>query len=213
MATGSPAGSGAAAVPEDARTLWIDRDPQGERHKDWRLVVYESTEERHADSPLEGPVSTLALAKHMLRCGGDPRLWLATFLREKGIGASDRVAHELKVLTDTLQVAGCFDQVNVGALVCLEVVCRRIQTITDAYSGSGKPNWARARFFGGTSGIDDSVMPGLRNYVTRRARESRESGGGGNNDGFIDDAVADGGLPGGADPKGKGLGKAGGKKA
>ncbi len=60
---------GSEEIPqaEDARTLFVDYDDQSERYKDWRKVVNEMTEYNFRDWPLDGPLSTLHLSKHMLR--------------------------------------------------------------------------------------------------------------------------------------------------
>eukprot|EP00974_Lingulodinium_polyedra_P037488 3595860-Lingulodinium_polyedra.AAC.1 len=74
------------------------------------MVCSESTEEAWKDAPLEGPISLLHTLKAMLRSGGDPRRWLAEFCRDRKIEKSDRVYHELVVLTDVLYFGGTFDQ-------------------------------------------------------------------------------------------------------
>ena len=53
----APVGTGEEAVEEDLRTLWIDRDDQGQRFKEWKKVCSESSEERQADSPVARPPS------------------------------------------------------------------------------------------------------------------------------------------------------------
>ena len=45
-----PADTAEEVVEEDLRTLWIDRDDQGQRFKEWKKVCSQSTEERQADS-------------------------------------------------------------------------------------------------------------------------------------------------------------------
>ena len=72
------------------------------------------------------------------------RLDAALWQREKKLESADRVIHEMKVLTDTLYYAGAYDCLNLGALISIEIVCRRIQTIVDAYSNPARPNWERA---------------------------------------------------------------------
>ena len=76
---------------------------------------------------------------------GDPRLWLQMWLRTKRIETSDRIYHELKVLIDCLFYAGTFDQLNIPGLMSLEVISRRIQAISDAYTNPMRPSWENAR--------------------------------------------------------------------
>ena len=67
-----PAGTGEEAVEEDLRTLWIDRDDQGQRFKEWKKVSSESSEERQADSPVAGPPCLTVceqMQHHGAQCG------------------------------------------------------------------------------------------------------------------------------------------------
>ena len=52
--------------------------------------------------------------------------WFERCLRDKHISSKDRAAHELRCLCDVLEEAASFDQVNLGALACLEVAARRL---------------------------------------------------------------------------------------
>eukprot|EP00972_Heterocapsa_arctica_P069899 10325118-Heterocapsa_arctica.AAC.1 len=70
----------------------------------------------------------------MDRVGGDPRQWLREWLRDKGIATSDRVARELKALTEALYLGGTYDQLNLGALMIVEALTRRIAGIVSAHS-------------------------------------------------------------------------------
>jgi len=205
---------------EDVRTLWVDYDAQGERYKDWRTVVRESSVNVFGDNPLEGPSTVLTLSKHYLRHGGDPRQWLILWMREKGIASNDRVIHEMRVLTDLLYYAGTYDQLNIGSLLCLEVAGRRLQLCVEAYSNPSKPCWDAAKFFSGRSVAEDGIAPEMRRYIAKearndaeillarsRGRELKALGGSVNDEGVVDDAVATGGLPGAKGGRGRGAGR------
>jgi hypothetical protein len=154
--------------------LWIDWDSHGERYKAWREVCRESSQEDIPDDHLEGVTTALHMCKAMERQGGDPRRWLSGWLLEKKIDSADRVAHELRSLTDTLYMAGVVDQVNVGGLVSLELVCRRIALIVEAYATSTKPSWEHAKFYSGAASAEEVIAPALRNYVLRRAKDEHD---------------------------------------
>ena len=195
---------------DEVRTLWIDIDDQEERFKEWRKVCAESTDERFVDWPLEGPSTALFWCKHAQRFGGNPRLWLAEFIRAKKLETTDRSVHELTLLCDVMWYAGTYDQLNVGGLAALEAIVRRINTITDAHAvAGGKPNWSRAKYFSGSSSIDDGVCPAMRTHIARKQREEKDhsgrgpadTSGGGQGDG------AEVGLPGLGKDKSKGGGK------
>lgn len=86
----------------------MDYDEQGERFKEWRKVVNEMREYSFGGWPLEGPPSTMHLAKHMLRNGGDPRLWLQVWSRHKGVVETDRVMFELRTLIEIFYLGGVY---------------------------------------------------------------------------------------------------------
>ena len=61
-----------------------------------------------------------------------------------------------------------------GGLACLEICCRRIQAFMGAYSG-GQVKWSAAKFFvGGIAPGSTAISPGLRQYVSRRAKEEQQ---------------------------------------
>ncbi len=160
---------------EDLRTCWIDVDEAGIRYKEWRKVVLESTQESFRDSSLRGPSTCLEVCRKMQHHGGNPRLWFAEWARETNISKKDRAWHEVKTLIDTLYLAGTFDQVNMGALACLEVVARRLLQYVEAYAhGSEHPNWNAAKHIGG--GDDSlSLMPEeMRTFASKLSREEAE---------------------------------------
>ena len=79
-------------------------------------------------------------------------MWLAQWLRDRRLESTDRVAHELRVLGETLQAAGSYDQLNLGGVAAFEIVARRVQLITEAYSNPQKPDWDTTKFFSGRGG-------------------------------------------------------------
>ena len=208
---------GGSKADDDSRTLWVDWDDQGQRYKEWRLVVSESREASFGDSPIEGPSSCLHLMKHWLRHGGSPRLWLDIWCRSKGISNHERVYHELSLLLELFYVGGTYDQLNLPALCCFEVAARRIQSIVDAYAGDpSRPSWANARLYSGVGQAEDLVAPELRHYVARRAKEesdveSMRQRVRGLPSGAAAEAAKEGALPkageGAGQPKGRGRGR------
>ena len=159
----------------DARTLCVDYDEQGSRFKLWRSVVLESKDFSYADWPFEGPSTVMHLLKQMHRNGGDARLWLQLWARQKNILDSDRVMHEMRCLTDILYHAATFDQLNLPVLASMEAASRRIQCIVEAYaSGTGAPDWSNAKLYTCHTGPDDLVSPQLRSWAARRGKEEVE---------------------------------------
>ncbi|CAK0893720.1 unnamed protein product, partial [Prorocentrum cordatum] len=167
----------AAAAPiksEDVRLLAVDFDGQGERFKPRREAVHESSQEEFSDQPMDAPPSALTTCKSMLRVGGDPRLWLREYLREKGLASADRVAHELRCICEALYMAGCYDQVNLGGLMALEVFCKRLEGIVAAHANPQRVQWEVAKYYAGVQSAEDVAGPLLRAHVARKIREDRE---------------------------------------
>jgi hypothetical protein len=158
----------------EVRTLWVDYDAHGERHKAWREVVRESSSQVYPDFPLDGPSTCLHLIRHIERTGGDPRLWLQIWLRTKKIEETDRVAHEMKVLVDALYFGGIYDQLNLPALVCIEVVCRRLQLIVEAYANPARPSWENARLYASQASAEEVISPAFRSWAAKKNKEEAE---------------------------------------
>ncbi|CAK0811878.1 unnamed protein product [Prorocentrum cordatum] len=124
---------------EDVRLLAADFDGQGERFKPWREAVHEITQEEFSDQPLDAPPSALATCKSMPRVG---------------------VAHELRCICEDLYMAGCYDQVNLGGLMVLEVLCNRLAGIVAARSNPQRVQWELAKYY--TAGFQGAGgRPGL----------------------------------------------------
>ena len=117
------------AVTEDLRTCPIDTDETGSRSKSWRNVVLESTQETFSDSVVSGLATALTVCRKMLQNGSDPKRWFAEWAEELSFGREDRAGHEMFSFIHIFYQAGCYDQLNMGALACMELVSRRLQQI------------------------------------------------------------------------------------
>ncbi|CAK0867094.1 unnamed protein product [Prorocentrum cordatum] len=157
----------------DARTLWVDWDEQGERRKEFKRAVAESSDVKWDHHRLPADRTCLHTCKMMVNLSGSPHAWLERFLREKGIASTDRVAHELRVLCDILEEAGEFDQINLGGLACLEVAALRLNLLVDAHK-SGSASYSNAKYLSPLTEVDQLMAPGLRSHVSRRAKEEYE---------------------------------------
>ena len=162
------------AEEEDARTLWVEFDSQGQRYKPWKTACDESVVHSYAATPLEGPLTCLDFCRHTERHGGDARMWLDVWLRDKRVARTDRTFHELQTLVDALHLAGTWDQYNLGASLCCERLARRVQAICDAHRDPEHVSWTSAGYYAGSASAADAVMPSMRNYVARRAREEAD---------------------------------------
>ena len=113
------------------------------------MACQESRQPDHAGLGLGGEGTALHMAKMMERQGGDPRLWAERWPRERLIERDSRTGHELSVLKNALHQGGFYDQLNVGGLGCLEVICQRIAVLVEAHSQPSRPNWTAARYLEG----------------------------------------------------------------
>ena len=82
--------------------------------------------------------------------------------RDKHMSGKGRAAHDLRCLCDVLEEAACFDQVNLGALACLEVAAVRLNLIVDAHKQGGAPSYASAKYLTPLAETDEILAPGLR---------------------------------------------------
>ena len=162
---------------EDVRTLWVQHDERGERHKPWREVVREIKKYTFKDWPLEDGLSTVEhMAKRWEQSGGTPLLWLELWARDRLLNQSDRTYIEMKCLLSAIHYAGSYDQVNLASMASIEVLCRRVSQIVEAYSGDPNkpPKWGGLRHFMGVAGPMDVIDPALRTAVFRRNKEEME---------------------------------------
>ena len=210
---------------DDERTLWVDIDEHGEQWKPWRSAVRESFTRRWGpEFDLDGPPSALEVCKHFDKNGGDPRLWLQLFEADKGIKRTDRLHHEMTTLIDTLYYAGSVDSLNLGGLLCLEVVARRLESIVEALrDGQEHANWDTAKYLAGRRSAMDCVSAGLRSWAStqvqnevrvhsyRSRARGLASGVAQDDDGEVGATAPGGPTPANANkrPKGKGRGRQG----
>ena len=144
---------------------------QRERYKEWRQVTLECREYNFRDWPLDGPLTTQHFIKHTAKHGGDAKRWLAEWMRSKQIQEGDRISFEMKVLIESIYLAGTYDQLNLSSLACIEIIARRIQAIVDAYSSGPIPDWHSAKVMTLYRSPEDAISPQLRSWAARKNKE------------------------------------------
>lgn len=159
-------------MSNDARTLFVDYDTEGERFKEWRQVTLECKEYSYKDWPLEGPLTTLHFLKHTARHRGDPKRWLSEWMRAKQIQENGRMRLEMRILIECVYIGGTYNQLNLSGLACVEVVVRRIQAIIDAYSTGPIPDWHSARVITAYKSPEDAISPQLK--MRLKVRDGRK---------------------------------------
>ena len=173
-------GAGAAAptpvdVTDDLRTLWVDYDSLGVRFKPFRLAVEESVTVTFKDSPYPGTACALNAAKRMMDESGDARGWFAEFCRERRITRRDKVWHDMSAIIDAVTVGATIDQLNVGGLMIMECLFRRLMALAEAHErGPDYPNWQLATFISSDYRRGDLLPADFRSEVSRKAKEHLE---------------------------------------
>ncbi|CAK0823231.1 unnamed protein product [Prorocentrum cordatum] len=97
-ALAAPRAAEQAPSDEDVRTLWVDNDGVGERYKSWKKAVQESRGEPISAVEVQGPPSTLPLARHVRAIRGRPAALVAGVCADSNIFKTDRVYHEMATL-------------------------------------------------------------------------------------------------------------------
>jgi hypothetical protein len=182
----------------DARILPIRTGPTGIRHREWREVADNITEEVFEDWPIKGPRTSLWCAQFMRRrnsCADHHLMWRTTAkLQPEQWGVAE---HE--TLLNIVEVAGGYDQLDLGNCAFAEAIFRRLQVIEWAYAdklrdaggtgGGSKLEYEEIAAFSGRSGHSENslmVAPSLLEHVKltvekdavilknlRKAREER----------------------------------------
>ena len=80
----------------------------------------------------------------------------------------------MRVLVDLFGYGGTYDQINLGALVSMEVACRRLQSLAEAYDrGVDQPSWDVAQYIG-VNDEGDLLTQEQRHEANRKARDKLE---------------------------------------
>ena len=116
---------------DDARVLTVMYDPQGQRFRDFRDAVYNSSSPAWTDWPLTGPRTTLWCLKWMLHRAGSPLSWHLMWVQLGKLSTSDSLVLSHEFSCRMLECATTYDQVDTGALASFEVCARQLQTCED----------------------------------------------------------------------------------
>ena len=151
----------------DARILPIKRDDEsGERWRDFRSVAQSSHMQEFADWPLEGPRTALWLCKEIAKSGGGPVQHHTRWRTAYRVEEADRACHEHEFLCTLLEVAGSYDQLDLGCLASVETVCRRLQLLEETKAGGGMAAFEGAKHFLGYRRTGPLLAPSLSNHVS-----------------------------------------------
>ena len=102
---------------------------------------------------------------------GGPVTRSTTWRTQARVPEGDRSTHEHMVLSETLELTVCYDQLNLGALASAELMVRRLQLIEAAHQHNpGNPDYTGARHFMGETGMHQGALiaPELTSHVSDR---------------------------------------------
>jgi hypothetical protein len=163
------AAAGAGAPSADARVCPVRFDERGERYRQYGEAVSMLLEPAWHDWPIKGPRTVRWLAKYIKDMGITPKLRTARFLTDAKVADTDRVKHEHSTLMEILEWAMVYDQLDVSALSCFELLSRRVQLLEEAYAANPKaPRFEGGEYFQGLGRRNAAVDPALTQYVAQQ---------------------------------------------
>ncbi|CAK0875001.1 unnamed protein product, partial [Prorocentrum cordatum] len=123
---GAVGGTRAPPPAEDARALAIKRDAAGRRFRDLKSVADSSEQCEFEDWALSGPRTASHVAKEIARQSGGPVQRHTTWKHENKLNDDEHsvVAHEM--LSEILELACTYDQVDVANLASMEALARHL---------------------------------------------------------------------------------------
>ncbi|CAK0801682.1 unnamed protein product [Prorocentrum cordatum] len=130
VASAVPDAVGGTRTPppaEDARTLAIKRDAAGRRFRDLKSVADSSEQCEFEDWALSGPRTASYVVKEIAKQSGGPVQRHTTWKHENKLNDDEHsvVAHEM--LSEILELACTYDQVDVANLASMEALARHLQ--------------------------------------------------------------------------------------
>ena len=124
-------------------------DEQGQRHRSWKSVCDESSEDAWEDWPVRGPRTVQWVARFIERAHRTPTNHHTTWRSLCRLQATDAGVAEHETLCRALEALGSYDQINVCNSAAAEVLVRKLQVIEEKH---------RDRLLQNTGGaVDDDV--------------------------------------------------------
>ena len=123
-------GGGAVAMnQDDARTLAVRYSSEGKRRRELREGVELVSESSWGDWPIKGPRTAKWVGQYIVTNGGSPLTMHNTWKSNCKLQPSDNGVLEHESICKDLELALEYDQLNLGELACLELLCRQLQML------------------------------------------------------------------------------------
>eukprot|EP00971_Amphidinium_carterae_P169288 3354109-Amphidinium_carterae.1 len=126
------------------------------------------------DEEMEGEMSCLWYLEKIVATGLDPVARHRAWVTDSGIPSGDRSVYEHQMISLVLQTAATRDQLNMGALISMEMLVRRAMLIESAHSHSpGNPDYSHGSDFMGLGEQRGGALvnPGLLKLAASKATE------------------------------------------
>ena len=180
--TAASGGTPAAGDPDDLRTLPVRYDGRGVRGRSFHDAAQLLTESDQEDWTVKGPRSMLWVVKNMADQGHTPRQRHYWWRQVLGLQADDTGVDDHLFLSEIMEEAACFDQINVSELMFMERIARRYQmweqmyasALRKAEAGSSSGAWLDEReiFLGNERSRGHALIcPDLEKWVAARLAE------------------------------------------
>ena len=117
----------------DARVLSVERDPSGERWRNFKDTVSELTVHQWSGFPVQGPRTALWCLRFIMQHSIHPTAHHTRWLQMTGVLNNDSGAQEHEMAMRVLEYAVCYDQLQAAELAAIELVARRAQLIELKY--------------------------------------------------------------------------------
>ena len=117
----------------DARVLSVERDPAGDRWRNFKDTVGELTVHQWSGFPVQGPRTALWCLRFIMQHSIHPTAHHTRWLQMTGVQNNDSGAQEHEMAMRVLEYAICYDQLQAAELAAIELVARRAQLIELKY--------------------------------------------------------------------------------
>eukprot|EP00971_Amphidinium_carterae_P214023 4247426-Amphidinium_carterae.2 len=164
----------------DARVLPVKwRGTSRRRGFQEAVEMMESNE--YGDEEMEGEMTCMWYLEKICGTGLDPVARHRAWQTDSGIPSGDRSVYEHQMIALVLQTAATRDQLNLGSLLCMEMLVRRAMLIESAHSHSpGNPDYSHGSDFMGLGEqrggalVNPSLLKMAASKATERTQVMKE---------------------------------------
>ena len=161
MAGAAPAAPVPASL-SDARILPVLRDAAGIRYRSTRSASDQAAEVIFPDLPIEGPRTASWMLKETGKLNIDPTSRHQTWKHENGLKEEQKVCYTHEMLSDILELALTYDQLDGSNLASIEQTFRYLQDVEQEVRRKSEAN------------KDFSVSQSLKNSAKLRKSKRRK---------------------------------------